>query len=447
MKRLLSEYGMLPVLLLLSAYYSWATWGEQQPTGEAAGRQVAAALAGSLPRGARVLIVARMDEEERAFAAELETRLASSGLEVARTVRGTPADARRAILAILGSQGRLDAIACTSATRAWRMFDDPGRLAPALAGVRLFSPRSYRWPRFLNANNLLNVASQIAVIAIIAIGMTMVIITGGIDLSVGSLIALSSVVAAMFIARLAGGEQAGATGMVLGCLAGVAVCAAMGLFTGVAVTFFDIPPFIVTLSIMLVGSGVALQEAQGQSISELPASFVWLGGGKTLGGVPNSVILMLLLYVAAHFAMSRMAIGRYIYAVGGNRQAARLSGVPVAGVLLLVYTLSGALAGLAGIVLASQLKSGSPIYGSGYELFVIAAVVVGGTSISGGEGNVLKTLIGALIIAVIQNGMNLTGIGPYPQKTVLGLVILAAVLLDTLKRKGFLRLASRRRQP
>jgi ribose transport system permease protein len=220
----------------------------------------------------------------------------------------------------------------------------------------------------------------------------------------------------------------------------------MGLFSGVMVTFFDIPPFIVTLSIMLVGSGVALQQAGGQSISKLPASFVWLGGGKTLGGVPNSVILMLLLYALGHFAMSRMAVGRYIYAVGGNRAAARLSGVPVAGVLLLVYTLSGALAGVAGIVLASQLKSGSPIYGSSYELLVIAAVVVGGTSISGGEGNVLKTLIGALIIAVIQNGMNLTGIESYAQKTVLGLVILAAVLLDTLKRKGFLRLSTWRRQ-
>ena len=440
MKRLLSEYGMLPVLLLLAAYYSWATWGQQQPTGEAAARQVAAALAGWLPRGARVLIVARTNDEERAFAAELEKRLASSGLDVAQTVRGTPADALRAMLAIVRAKGRLDAVACTSATRDWRLFDDPGRLGPGLAGARIFSPQSYRWPRFLNANNLLNVASQIAVIAIIAIGMTMVIITGGIDLSVGSLIALSSVVAALCVVRL-GGEQAGPVGMVLACLAGIAVCAAMGLFSGVMVTFFDIPPFIVTLSIMLVGSGVALQEAQGQSISKIPASFVWLGGGKTLGGVPNSVILMLLLYAAAHFAMSRMAIGRYIYAVGGNRQAARLSGVPVAGVLLLVYTLSGALAGVAGIVLASQLKSGSPIYGTGYELLVIAAVVVGGTSISGGEGNVLKTLIGALIIAVIQNGMNLTGIASYPQKTVLGLVILAAVLLDTLKRKGFLRLA------
>jgi len=153
--------------------------------------------------------------------------------------------------------------------------------------------------------------------------------------------------------------------------------------------------------------------------------------------LPNAVLLMALLYAAAHFMMARTVLGRYVYAVGGNAEAARLSGVPVKKVLLFAYTLCGALAGLGGIIMASQLKSGAPTYGQMYELYVIAAVVVGGTSLSGGEGKVLGTLIGAFIIAVIQNGMNLTGVESYTQKVVLGLVILGAVLLDILKRRGW----------
>jgi ribose transport system permease protein len=149
------------------------------------------------------------------------------------------------------------------------------------------------------------------------------------------------------------------------------------------------------------------------------------------------VLLLVLLYAVAHVLMTRTALGRYIYAVGGNAEAARLSGVPVKGVLIVVYAVCGALAGLGGIVMASQLKSGAPTYGQMYELYVIAAVVVGGTSLSGGEGKVLGTLIGAFIIAVIQNGMNLTGVESYTQKVVLGLVILGAVLLDNLKKRGW----------
>jgi ribose transport system permease protein len=150
---------------------------------------------------------------------------------------------------------------------------------------------------------------------------------------------------------------------------------------------------------------------------------------------------MLVLYVAAHVLMSRMKLGRYLYAVGGNREASRLSGVPVRRVLLFAYIASGVLAGLGGVIMASQLKSGSPTYGNMYELYVIAAVVVGGTSLSGGEGRMFGTLIGAFTIAVIQNGMNLTNVESYTQKVVLGLVILAAVLLDTLRHRGWLRKA------
>ena len=309
----------------------------------------------------------------------------------------------------------------------------------------MIEPRSYHWPNFLKADNLLNVANQIVVIAVLAIGMTLVIITGGIDLSVGSLVALSAVVTTWLIANLGGGEQAGMGAMVGAALVGLLMSSALGLFSGVMVTWFTIPPFIVTLAMMLVASGLAYLLSKGQSIYQLPESFVWLGRGKVSGGIPISVLLMAALYAAAHLFMSGAVLGRYVYAVGGNREASRLSGVPVAGVLLFVYVLNGFLAGLGGLITASQLKSGSPNYGTMYELYVIAAVVVGGTSLSGGQGKVLGTLIGALIIAVIQNGMNLTGVESYTQKVVLGLVILGAVLLDRLKKAGWLRRGEKKR--
>ena len=304
------------------------------------------------------------------------------------------------------------------------------------------TPRAYSWPNFLTSDNLINVANRIAVIAIIAIGMTMVIITAGIDLSVGSLIALSSVCATLLIERFGGAESAGTMSLVLCSLGGIAVCALAGLFSGIMVTAFKIPSFIVTLAMMLIASGAAYKLTGGESVGRLPVAFMWLGRGAKLG-IPNAVILMIAVYLIAHVVMSRTTLGRYIYAVGGNPEAARLSGVPVRRILLFVYTASGALAGLGGIITASMFKSGDPKYGPLAELYVIAAVVVGGTSLSGGEGKVLGTLIGALIIAVIENGMNLTNVESYTQKIVLGAVILGAVLLDTLKKKSW----RRRRRP
>jgi len=262
-----------------------------------------------------------------------------------------------------------------------------------------------------------------------------VIITGGIDLSVGSLIALGAVFSAMLIRDLAGGEQATPMSLVLCSFAGFGLCALLGLFSGVTIAVFSIPPFIVTLAMMMVASGMAYILAEGQSIYQLPDSFTWLGRGISFLHIPNAVLLMIILYVAAHIAMSRMKIGRYIYAVGGNIEAARLSGVGVKRILVLAYTVSGALAGLGGIITASQLKSGSPTYGAMYELYTIAAVVVGGASFSGGQGKIFGTFIGAFIIAVIQNGMNLLGVQSYTQKVVFGLVILGAVMLDILKKK------------
>jgi len=436
LSRFLADYGMLFVLLLLCAWYSLATVEEQHPTGASAGQRLADEIISQFGRAARVLVVTRDSNEDAAFADQARARLSVAGLKVAGVVKGQPADARQALEKIVAGGGKLDVIACTQATATWELFDNLGGKFPALAGAKLVMPHSYKWPNFLKADNLLNVANQIAVIAIIAAGMTMVIITGGIDLSVGSLIALSAVVTTLLIRGPGGGEHASALAMTLACLAGIVLCGSVGLFSGFMVTMFSIPSFIVTLAMMLVASGLAYLCARGQSIYQVPDAFIWLGRGAHLG-VPNAVLLLVLLYAVAHILMTRTALGRYIYAVGGNAEAARLSGVPVKGVLLVVHAVCGALAGLGGIVMASQLKSGAPTYGQMYELYVIAAVAVGGTSLSGGEGKVLGTLIGAFIIAVIQNGMNLTGVESYTQKVVLGLVILGAVLLDNLKKRGW----------
>ena len=434
--RFLSDYGMIFVLLLLCAFFSAVTLTEQNPTGETAARQLAADLGHSPGKGGRVLIAVRQQADDAIFARELEKALTASGVQVAAVVAGEPRDARETLQKLATAGTPLDAIAGNQVTASWLVFSDLATDFPALGHPRIVKPRSYRWPNFLKSENLLNIANQIAVIAIVAIGMTMVIITAGIDLSVGSLIALSAVLAARFIRDYAGALHASTAGMTFACLAAIVLCGLVGAFSGGMITIFRIPPFIVTLAMMLVGSGLAYLLAQGQSIYQLPDSFVWLGRGADFLHIPNAVLLMLVLYALAHVLMSRMRLGRYLYAVGGNREAARLSGVPVQRVLLFAYAASGLLAGLGGVIMASQLKSGSPTYGNMYELYIIAAVVVGGTSLSGGEGRMLGTLVGAFTIAVIQNGMNLTNVESYTQKVVLGLVILAAVLLDTVRHRS-----------
>lgn len=434
MKKLLADYGMVVALLVLGVLFSWLTWDEQHPTGESGGRRLGRQIEKQGDAAGRMLVLGRDSAEDRAFTAALVQTLPETW-EVAAIVHGSPSDARKGIERAL-VEGPVDLLACTPAAATWPILSN----LPQLAGIPVQSPAPYHWPNFLKTDNLLNVANQIVVIAVLAIGMTLVIITAGIDLSVGSLLALAAVTSTLLIRELAGAEAAGAPGMILCALAAIGLTAAIGLFSGTMVTSFSIPPFIVTLGMMLVASGLAYTLAGGQSIYQVPESFIWLGRGTIFGKIPNSVILMVLLYILAHFAMSRTILGRYIYAIGGNPEAARLSGVPVKRVILLVYLLNGTLAGLGGVITASQLRSGAPTYGLMYELYVIAAVVVGGTSLAGGQGKIFGTLIGAFIIAVIQNGMNLTGVGSYMQKVVLGLVILGAVLLDTLKRRGVLNL-------
>ena len=437
MKHYFADYGMVVVLLLLGAYYSWETWEEQHPTGESAAASLVEVIQSEHAADSRIMIMARANAVDKAFSQSLRTSLEASGYRIAAEVNGDPGDARKALVAAQEAGQPIHAIVGNHVTMNWAVFNHLATQFPVAAEARLHQPESYYWPNFLKQDNLLNVANQIVVIAIIAIGMTMVIITAGIDLSVGSFIALSAVICTWLIRETGGGPSATALAMTLSCLAAILCCGMLGAFSGLMITQFAIPPFIVTLGMMLVGSGLAFIIADGQSIYQIPDSFVWLGRGDDFMGLPNAVFLMIILYTIAHIAMTKMRIGRYIYATGGNVTAARLSGVPVKKVLVIVYTCCGCLAGLGGVITASQLKSGSPTYGLMYELYVIAAVVVGGTSLAGGEGKILGTLIGAFIIAVIQNGMNLTGVESYTQKVVLGLVILGAVLLDRVKKLGW----------
>lgn len=427
---LVRDYGMVFVLMLLVGLFSLLTLKQQNPTGADAGRQVADLILANSGSEAQVLIVARATASDRLFAAAAKERIEERGGTVLAVVHGGAPDARRVLEELTEAGESIDAIAANSVTARWSVYDR----FPSVGSEKCVTPRTYRWPDFLKTSNLLGVANQTAIYAIIAIGMTMVIITAGIDLSVGSLVALASVCTAIFIRDVGGGTTAGIAMVILGCLIGIAVCGLAGTLNGTFVTLFEVPPFIATLGMMMMASGLSFRLAGGRSIPELPPSFVWLGGGEFLG-IPNPVILLIILYLIAHVIMSRTVFGRYVYAIGGNLEAARLSGVPVKRVLLVVYATSGALAGFGGLLLASQLSAGDPKFGQMYELEVIAAVVVGGTSLMGGHGKIFGTLIGAFIITVIRNGMNLTDVDPFNQRIVLGAVLTLAVLIDTVKRR------------
>jgi ribose transport system permease protein len=430
--RLVGNYGMAVVLVLLCAYYAWATLQRQNLSGPRGAEACATQILERAPAPKSVLIVAGGSPQDVEFSRDLARRLREAGVDTVTTAGGEPRLARQALQSVVDAGKPPAVVAATEECAVW--LPNVLQRMPALSSTAVITPGTVLWPTFLQTDNLLNVANQIVVIAIIAVGMSMVVITGGIDLSVGSLVALSAVVTGLLIRDRAGGSAATAAGLVWSSLAGIAAAGAVGAFSGAIVAFCRVPPFIATLSMMQVASGLAYILSAGQSIYDIPESFVWLGRGISLGA-PNAVILLAFVYLIAHLVMARTRLGRYIYAVGGNAEAARLSGVRVGRVLMTVYITSGLASGLGGVVLASQLKSSSPTYGATYELYVIAAVVLGGTSLAGGSGKILGTLIGALIIGVIQNGMNLTGVESYRQKVVLGLVILGAVLLDMLKNR------------
>jgi ribose transport system permease protein len=284
-------------------------------------------------------------------------------------------------------------------------------------------------PHFFTADNLLNVSLQASITAIIAAGMTFVILTGGIDLSVGSIVALSGIVAT---GTLKAGLPEGA-GFPLAIAAALAFGAVSGGLAGALVARFNVAPFIVTLALMTVWRGVCFLVTDGRPVWDLPPSFASLGSARPLG-VPFPTLAMVGVFLAAQVALTKTRFGRHVVACGGNPEAARLSGIRTRGVVASVYVLCGTLAALAGVLLAARMNSGQPNAGLMYELDVIAAVVVGGTSLSGGRGTIVGTFLGAMLIAVLRNGLNLLDVNSYVQQVVVGVVILLAVLLDPVRR-------------
>lgn len=292
--------------------------------------------------------------------------------------------------------------------------------------VILFSQLS---PYFFTAENILNVSLQLSITAIIAAGMTFVILTSGIDLSVGALVAFTGVIAAS-VAKLSlpifvSLPLAIATGLIVG--------AVSGAFAGVCVTRYNITPFIATLALMTIFRGAAYIFTDGRPIWELPQEFALLAGGRVFG-IPIPTIIMVLVYLGAYVILEWTRFGRYVYAVGGNKEAARLAGINTNRILIGVYVICGVLTSLSGILLASRVNSGQPNAGLMYELDVIAAVVVGGTSLNGGRGTIIGTFIGAVLIGVLRNGLNLLDINSYVQQVVVGFVILITVMMDRARK-------------
>ncbi|MES0811081.1 ABC transporter permease [Roseibium sp. SCPC15] len=295
---------------------------------------------------------------------------------------------------------------------------------------------------FFTVNNGLTVLLQTSVIGLLGIGMTLVIITGGIDLSVGSVLALSGVVTGLSV-------KAGlpiAPAMATGILAG----AACGLVNGFVITKMRITPFVATLGMMLIARGLALQLTGAAPISRLGEAFGWLGNGSlfriveqtggifpkvVFPGIPYPVILLAIIALLAAYLLNRRQAGRHIYATGSNEEAARLSGVLVDRTKIFAYTLSGALAGLAGNVLMSRLVTVQPNEGVMYELDAIAAAVIGGASLMGGVGNISGTMIGAFIIGVLRNGLNMAGVSAFIQQIVIGIIVILAVYVDQIRNR------------
>jgi len=306
-----------------------------------------------------------------------------------------------------------------------KVYDQYGIFLILIALVVLISILK---PQFLTVINLTNIIRQISFIALIAIGSTVIIIITGIDLSPGSVLALSSVVAASL-------AHPGQYPVIVPILAGLAVGSLCGLINGVIIAKTGIPPFIGTLGMYTAARGAAMLYTDGKPIGDFSDSFIWLGAGR-VAGVPVPIILLAIMSIFTFFILNNTKLGRHIYALGGNEQAAIISGINVTRIKILVYTYGGFLAGLAGMSLSARIQSGQPSMGVGYELDAIAAAVIGGTSQScGGIGTVQGTIVGALIIGVINNGMDLMNINSYWQQIVKGAIIVGAVLLDKQKNK------------
>ena len=301
------------------------------------------------------------------------------------------------------------------------------QVAAAGALIVVFVVLSIIAPSFLTADNLFNLGSQTSVNAVMAVGVTLVSITGGIDLSVGSVAALSGVLGVMLMADFGFNP-------LVGILGGLVVGAAAGLVNGLLVSTVGLPPFIATLGMLSVARGLVLISTGAVAVFGAPESFRLLGQG-VIGPVPIPVLMIVVVAVLGHLVLTRTRLGRYSYVMGSNSEAARLSGVPVRKHTTWVYVLSGMLAGLGGMIAASRINSGQPNFGEGLELDVIAAVVIGGASLFGGRGTVLGSLIGAFLVAVIRNGAVQLNIGTFYQNVLIGVIIWLAVWWDRYQRR------------
>jgi len=302
------------------------------------------------------------------------------------------------------------------------------KLAPFLSLVIMIIFFSFSTEYFLNFENLITVALQTAVIGTLAIGATFIIITAGIDLSVGAVMAVSGVCAGLAI-------QSGLP-VIPGAVLGICVGTFFGLICGFLVAKPQIPPFIVTLGMMMIARGITMVLTQGRAIYfRKTPFFATISQGKLFDSIPYPVIYLFLIAIITGFILKKTAIGRYIYAIGSNEEAARLSGINVFKTKLFTYALAGTLTGIAGIILASRLNSAQPTAGLGYELDAIAAAVIGGTSLMGGVGTVTGTIIGAFIMAILKNGLNLMSVSQFWQMVAMGIVVIGAVYLDTVRKR------------
>lgn len=302
------------------------------------------------------------------------------------------------------------------------------KLLPFISLALLFVVLSIASPYFLTGTNLASVIRQTAVINIMALGMTLVIVSGGIDLSVGSILAFSGVLGTMTMVE---------TGSVpVGILAGVLCGALWGCANGLMIATLRIPPFIVTLGTLGIVRGLTLVISGGLPVVGLPKEHGFLGEG-TIGPAPFVLVVLILCAVITHFALHGTKLGRYTYAIGSNESAAVYAGIPVARFKVSIYAICGLLSGLAGMIETSRLMTGQPTAGVSYELQVIAAVVIGGGSLTGGEGTVIGTLIGAFIMGLLSNGSDLLGVNPYWQQVIIGAIIILAVALDEARKRRF----------
>jgi len=301
------------------------------------------------------------------------------------------------------------------------------KLAPLVALAVLSTVLAILSPTFRTSENLWTVARQTAVICIIAIGETFVIIAAGVDLSVGSVTALTGIVGALCMVK--------EPNILVGILGGVLTGTLCGFLNGFITACARMPSFIVTLGMMGIARGAALILSGGNPIFDLPKSFLFLGGGDVLG-IPFPVILTVCIAILAHIILTYTRLGRYTYAIGGNARAAQLSGINVSRHLIVVFTLCGLLSGLSGVVLASRTALAAPMAGRNYELDAIAACVIGGASLMGGEGAITGTLIGAFLMSIIRNGCNLLNIDEYWQQVTIGAIIILAVFYDHLRKRG-----------